>query len=269
MVSRPWNNVINPRAPWPACPAWHRSKTRRCAICGRFVQHSAPDLYASQFEVDVPCAASPRYNLAPTQPVLAVRQTTAGTRELLPLRWGLVPAWSDGPDRRYSMFNARAETLHAKPAYRNAFKHRRCLIPAEGFYEWQTLGREKIPYLIRRQDGQPFGMAGLWEAWQGEDGAPLLSCTIIVTDANRLIAPLHDRMPVILAPADYDAWLDPGTTDTECLRALLRPADPGPWTIEEVSRKVNSPRNEGPELLEPVAGRGLNDSDRVGGTGYP
>jgi putative SOS response-associated peptidase YedK len=223
-------------------------------MCGRFVQHSDPERYARLFEVDEWCAASPRYNLAPTQPVLAVRQTTVGTRELLPLRWGLVPSWSEGPDSRYSMFNARAETVDSKPAYRNAFRHRRCLIPAEGFYEWRTLGKDKTPYLIRRQDGEPFGMAGLWEAWQGEDGAPLLSCTIIVTQANRLIAQLHDRMPVIIAPADYDAWLDPGTTDIECLRALLLPADAGPWTMVQVSRKVNSPRHEGVELLEPVAG---------------
>ena len=171
----------------------------------------------------------------------------------MPLRWGLVPSWSKGPDNRYSMINARAETVDTKPAYRNAFKHRRCLIPAEGFYEWKKTGRTKTPFLIRRTDGAPFGMAGLWEKWHSKDGETLASCTIIVTDANAPVRELHDRMPVILARKDYAGWLDPENKDTEGLLSILQPAEPKAWTLTEVSRNVNSPKNDEPELIEPVA----------------
>jgi putative SOS response-associated peptidase YedK len=221
-------------------------------MCGRFVQYSDPDLYASHFELDALCAAKPRYNLAPTQPVLAIRETDAGKRELIPLRWGLVPAWSRGPDSRYSMINARAETVKSKPAYRNAFKHRRCLIPAEGFYEWKTEPGGKTPFLIHRQDREPFAMAGLWERWHGEDAAAIESCTIIVTDANALVRTIHDRMPVILAREDYGAWLDPANQDADGLLDLLKPTPPDQWALHPVSRQVNSPRNDGPELLTAV-----------------
>lgn len=221
-------------------------------MCGRFVQSSDPEVYASQFDLDSRCEAIPRYNLAPTQPVLVIRRSEGGKRELVPLRWGLVPAWSKGPDHRYSMINARAESVSERPAYRNAFKHRRCLIPAEGFYEWRAEAGAKVPYLIRRQDGRPFAMAGLWERWRGEGGADLESCTIIVTGANALVRAIHDRMPVILERGHYEAWLDPGNPDLDGLMRLLRPADPGPWTFHPVSRRVNSPRNDTPDLMDPV-----------------
>jgi putative SOS response-associated peptidase YedK len=221
-------------------------------MCGRFVQHSHPEVYASAFELDSLSAAAPRYNLAPTQQVLVVRKADE-RRELVPLRWGLIPSWSKGPESGYSMINARAETVDTKPAYRTAFKHRRCLIPTEGFYEWKKKGRTKTPFLIRRKDGEPFGMAGLWERWHGKDDETIESCTIIVTEANALVRDLHDRMPVIVAPEDYAAWLDPQNTDAEGLRKMLPPADSAPWTLVEVSRKVNSPKNDSPDLIEPVA----------------
>ena len=211
-------------------------------MCGRFVQYTVPKELAEQFTLDGWCAAEPHYNVAPTQSVLTVRVSENGARELVKLRWGLVPAWSEGPDNRYSMINARAETVSRKPAYRSAFASRRCLIPADGFYEWQPGERGKTPFLIRRQDCQPFAMAGLWEHWQNTTGEVIESCTIIVTDANALVRDIHDRMPVILSPEDYGAWLDPATKDTDRLRALLRPADPEAWTLREVSRKVNSPK---------------------------
>jgi putative SOS response-associated peptidase YedK len=221
-------------------------------MCGRFVQYSHPEVYASHFDLDVLCEATPRYNVAPTQPVLAIRQTDAGQRELIPLRWGLVPAWSKGPDNRYSMINARAESVSTKPAYRNAFRQRRCLIPAEGFYEWKAEAGGKTPFLIRRKDSAPLAMAGLWERWRGEDGAHLESCTIIVTDANALVRGIHDRMPVILPTDALAAWLNPENRDTDRLLDLLKPTDPDAWTLHPVSRRVNSPRNDGPELLDSV-----------------
>ena len=138
-------------------------------------------------------------------------------------------------------------------AYRNAFKHRRCLIPAEGFYVWKAGKGDKTPFLIRREGGEPFAMAWLWERWHGGEGETIESCTIIVTDANELVQEIHDRMPVILGREDHAGWLDPDNEDADRLLAMLRPADPERWTTHSVSRQVNSPRNDGSELLEPVA----------------
>lgn len=221
-------------------------------MCGRFVQYSHPEIYAGEFGLDVVCGSTPRYNVAPTQLVLAIRASEARRRELIALRWGLVPAWSKGPDNRYGMINARAETVRGKPAYRAAFKRRRCLIPTEGFYEWKAERDGKTPMLIHRTDRKPFAMAGLWEHWRGETGDVIESCTIIVTDANSLVRTIHERMPVVLDPADYAFWLDPGNTDTDALQALLGPADPEPWATYPVSRRVNNPRNDGPELIAPL-----------------
>jgi len=220
-------------------------------MCGHFVQYSNPEVYASQFDLDAICEVKPRYNIAPTQPVVAIRRSEEEKRVLVPLRWGLVPPWSKRPDNRYRMINARAETVDSKPAYRHAFKHRRCLIPAEGFYEWKAGKAGKTPFLIRREDKEPFAMAGLWERWEGEEGETLESCTIIVTDANELVRDIHDRMPAILTSEDYDGWWDPNNEDFASLYAILTPADPDRWTMHRVSRLVNSPRNDGPELLEP------------------
>ena len=146
----------------------------------------------------------PRYNIAPTQDAPVVRQTKdADEREMDMLRWGLVPSWSQGPDSGYSMINARAETVATKPAFRSAFRFRRCLVPADGFYEWRKVAGRKQPYRITVKDGEPFAFAGLWEHWTGPDGYVVQSFTIVVTEANELLRPIHDRMPVILDPADY------------------------------------------------------------------
>ena len=222
-------------------------------MCGRFAQFSDPEALAQAFGLEtVDLDAPPRYNVAPTQPVLAVRLADDGQRrEWVRLRWGLVPFWSKGPDSRYSMINARAETVATKPAYRAAFKQRRCLIPADAFYEWQPGKDGKQPYAIRRTDRAPFAIAGLWEHWQGEDGAAIASCTLIVTEANALLAPIHDRMPVILAPAHYGTWLGGDGEHPEALQRLLVPADPAGWEAYPIDRAVNSPSNEGPALLEP------------------
>lgn len=222
-------------------------------MCGRFAQYSDPDAIARHFDVETDLQPEPRYNVAPTQPVLAVRLREGGQRELTRLRWGLIPFWSNGPNNRYSMINARAETVASKPAYRAAFARRRCLIPADAFYEWQPGRNAKTPYAIRRKDQQLFAMAGLWEHWEGEDGSVIQSCTIIVTESNALLAPIHDRMPVILDPSDYGTWLGPPSADQGRMQALLKPANPTGWEAFPISRSVNKPSNDSPELLEPVA----------------
>lgn len=228
-------------------------------MCGRFIQHSDPEIYAERFDLQLDPAPTwqvrPRYNLAPTQPVLAIRAAPHGRRRLDPLRWGLIPSWSKGPDSRYTMINARAETVASKPAYRTAFRERRCLIPAEGFYEWQTRPGGKQPYLIRRVDRAPFAMAGLWERWQDpQSGTDILSCSILVTDSNAAIAPIHDRMPVVLHARHYTQWLDPTNRDGPALLALLKPAPPEDWTLEPVDRRVNDARHDDPGLLAPPRG---------------
>jgi len=152
------------------------------------------------------------------------------------------------------MINARAETVDQKPAYRGPFRYRRCLIPTEGFYEWKAEKGGKQPYLIRMRSGEPFALAGLWDHWQDPHGSELESCTVIVTDANALIAPVHDRMPVILPKEAWDVWLDPHTPDTAQLKALLRPFDPGLMAAHPVSRAVNNTRNDDPSLIEPLTG---------------
>jgi len=222
-------------------------------MCGRFVQASPSRAYAELFglpdtELDLP----PRYNVAPSQAVLAARMEASQRVRLVALRWGLVPAWSKGPDPRYSMINARAETVHERPAYRSAFQYRRCLIPTEGFYEWRSEGGRKQPWFIHRRDRRPFAMAGLWEHWQDPAGNELESCTILVTGANQLIAPIHDRMPVILAPESWGAWLDPLNQNPAALRPVLRSYPPEQLAAYPVSTQVNRPGNDGPALIEPV-----------------
>jgi putative SOS response-associated peptidase YedK len=237
-------------------------------MCGRFIQYSDPEVYAARFDLDLnaaaPSATRPRYNIAPSQPVLAIRVDAEGRRRLDPLRWGLVPSWSKGPDHRYAMINARAETVAERTAYRAAFRERRCLIPTEGFYEWRTECAGRQPYLIRRKDRQPFAMAGLWEHWAGNaETPPITSCTIIVTDANPVIAAIHDRMPVILDPGQYAPWLDPDTRDPAFLLGLLQPAPPEDWTLEPVSRRLNKAREDDPGLIEPLPPSG--DAQAQGG----
>jgi len=227
-------------------------------MCGRFAQCSDSDVLAHHFGLETTAIdVQPRYNIAPTQPVLTVCLTEdQQRRELVPLRWGLVPFWSKGPDNRYRMINARAETVASKPAYRAAFRERRCLIPADAFYEWQAGASGKQPFAIRRTDRTPFAIAGLFEHWQGEDGSVIDSCTIIVTEANALLRPIHERMPVILDPVDYDTWLGTERPSPEAnkarLQSLLKPADPNGWEAYPISRAVNTPAKDSPELLAPM-----------------
>ena len=223
-------------------------------MCGRFTLRISPAELAEIFELLRTPEVQPRYNIAPSQPVLAVRERE-GARELAVLQWGLIPGWSKVP--KSGPINARSETVATKPTFKNAFRRRRCLIPADGFYEWKQLGpKEKQPYFIHRLDDKLFAFAGLWEGWRGPDGSSLESCAIVTTDTNRRLAELHDRMPVVLEREDYAEWLDPTNEDVESLQRLLMPAPDDFFEIRPVSKSVNSPRNDGPDCLEPEAAQG-------------
>ena len=224
-------------------------------MCGRFTLRAPASIVAEQFAVLDADPLEPRFNIAPTQTVVAVRrepERDASSRRLVLLKWGLVPSWAKDPKIGNSLINARAESVADKPAFRAAFRRRRCLIVADGFYEWQRTGGKKQPYFIRLVDDRPFAFAGLWEAWEGPDHTSLESCTLITTEANALMEPIHNRMPVILAPNDYDRWLDPAIQQPEHLQTLLRPYPSDAMLAYPVSSHVNSPRNEDAGCIAPV-----------------
>lgn len=220
-------------------------------MCGRFTQSASPQAVANLFRLPIIQDLADRYNVAPSQPVACVRDV--GGRELSMLRWGLIPSWAKDPRIASSLINARAETVAEKPAFRSAFRRRRCLIVADGFFEWAKYGPRKQPYHFRLRSREPFAFAGLWEAWTDPDGEVIETCSVITTEANAVVAPAHDRMPVILPPEHFDRWLDPEYQRVEGLMPLLQPYPDEPMEAVAVSTKVNSPRNEGPELLEPDA----------------
>ncbi len=195
---------------------------------------------------------SPRYNIAPGQPVFAVRQNPAAAspaREGTMLRWGLIPSWAADPAIGNRMINARSESVAEKPAFRAALRRRRCLVAADGFYEWKAEGRGKQPYFIHFSDDRLFAFAGLWESWEGPGHSSVESCTILTTEANELMLPIHPRMPVILPPKDYEKWLDPSEQGSAALLPLLVPYSGGGMEAYPVSRFVNSPSHEAPECL--------------------
>jgi putative SOS response-associated peptidase YedK len=226
-------------------------------MCGRFVSATPPDQVAAYFDAEAPEALLPaRWNVAPTDDVYAVL-SDGTTRRVDAFHWGLVPRWAKDLKIGSRMINARAEGLADKRAFTSAFARRRCIIPADGFYEWQKKEGQKAkqPYLVQRPDGEPYAFAGLWETWRGPDGTSdevLRSCTIITTDANPEMARIHDRMPVILPPDAWDTWLDRQVDDLELLGRLLVPAAPQLITLRPVSTKVNNVRNDGPELIEEI-----------------
>ena len=220
-------------------------------MCGRFTLRTPAKDIAELFRLaDVP-DLRPRYNIAPTQPVAAVRLNKEANRELVMLHWGLIPFWADDPKVGYSTINARAETVATKPTFRQAFAKRRCLVVADGFYEWQKTNGRKQPFFIHMKDDQPFAFAGLWEHWKRDD-QEIESCTIIVTEANDVLKPIHDRMPVILSPEDYDEWLDPKVEDKKQLEGMLRPFASGEMEAYPVSTLVNNPRNDVGKCVERI-----------------
>ena len=222
-------------------------------MCGRFTLRTPPQALASLFDLPEAPPVEPRYNIAPSQPVLVVRlHPQTGQREFTFLTWGLVPFWAKDVKIGYRMINARAETVAEKPAFRAAYKYRRCIVPADGFYEWQKRDGGKQPYFIRMKDDRPFGIAGLWERWESPDGSVVESCTLLTTEPNERLRPLHNRMPVILAPEDYEPWLDVQGASPLVLQALLKPYPASQMEAYPVSTYVNSPRQEGPACVEPL-----------------
>ncbi|HUU84117.1 MAG TPA: SOS response-associated peptidase [Phycisphaerae bacterium] len=222
-------------------------------MCGRYTLGAPDDDLADLLDLPETPSLEPRYNIAPTQPVPVVRLMPAGeVRELQMLHWGLIPSWSKDPAMGARMINARSETAAEKPAFRTAMRQRRCLIPADGFYEWQRTAGRKQPHYIRKRDRAPFAFAGLWEHWEGPEGAVIESCTILTTTPNDLLRPLHDRMPVILEPSDYALWLDAAVNDASRVQPLLRPYQPDDLIAHPVGTHVNSPRNEDPRCTEPL-----------------
>lgn len=220
-------------------------------MCGRYTRSTDPEKLAKEFKVAEVPAAEASYNVAPTQNVLAVRESPDG-REMTFFKWGLVPFWAKDTSMGAKLINARSETVAEKPAFREAFRKRRCIVPADGFYEWRREGGRKQPYFFRLREERPFGFAGLWERWEGEGGKVLNSCTILTTEANEVLRPVHDRMPVILHPEDYEPWLGSDERERSLLKELLRPYPAGEMLVYPVSPLVNSTRGRGPELTAEV-----------------
>jgi putative SOS response-associated peptidase YedK len=243
-------------------------------MCGRYTLRAPLSVLAGQFEFEFLDQSDflaqhdlgPRYNIAPTQDVAAVRVVEpGGPRQLALLHWGLIPSWAKDTKIASGTINARGDTVATKPAFRAAFKRRRCLILADGYYEWLRSGKAKLPHLYELSGGQPFAMAGLWESWHGETRhgsksadndrgdaeSPLESCTIITTESNPLARQIHDRMPVILHPTDYAAWLDPANQDVAKLARLITPYEGDDITVRQVNTYVNNARNQGGKCINP------------------
>jgi putative SOS response-associated peptidase YedK len=223
-------------------------------MCGRFTLRTPAERLVQQFSCVFPADLEPRYNIAPTQAVLAVRcESSSSERRVAPLRWGLIPFWAKEAAIGNRMINARSETVAEKPAFRAAFRRRRCLVPADGYYEWKKEGRQKQPFRIRLRDETPFGIAGLWESWDDPaSGQTIESCTILTTEANALTREVHERMPVILPRERYAEWLAPDLEDARCLLPLLQPFPVEPMQMDPVSTLVNNPRNDSSECVVPL-----------------
>jgi putative SOS response-associated peptidase YedK len=229
-------------------------------MCGRFVSSSPPDELAKYFDVEAVAESvlEPSFNVAPSQDVYVVVET-GGLRRLDTFHWGLVPFWAKDPSTGNKMINARVESIAEKSAYKRSLQKRRCLIPADGFYEWKKIPGQKAkqPYFIHRVDGEPMAFAGLWEIWRPPEdtertGDPLRSCTIITGKPNEKIAEIHDRMPVMLPPSAWNAWIDPQNDDLDALGKLLVPVPSSLLDLHPVSRAVNNVQDNGPELIEPA-----------------
>lgn len=216
-------------------------------MCGRAVEISTIEVIAAEFGIDNPrMTIKPNYNVSPSQDVITVIKQ--GSRQLVNCRWGFVPSWAKDLALGYKMINARAETIATKPAYRSAYRKQRCLIVADGFYEWKKTEKGKTPYYIHLRSGKPFGLAGIYNRWVADNGEGILTCSVITTTANEIIEPVHDRMPVIIPKDGIDAWL----SDEANPSSMLRPYPSDDMKLYQITTKVNDPHHNSPELLEPV-----------------
>ena len=219
-------------------------------MCGRYASTIPPEAMRALFRYLEQPNFPPRYNIAPTQPIAIVRMAQ-GRRQFALVRWGLIPAWVKDPRAFSLLINARGESVNEKPAFRNAMKYRRCLVPADGFYEWKREGENKRPYFVRRKGGAPIAFAGLWENWMGPNGEEVETAAIVTTTASRSIAHIHERMPVIVPPEAFDFWLDP-KVDAQTAAAVIAPAPDSTIEAYEVSSAVNRTANDSAVLIEPL-----------------
>lgn len=220
-------------------------------MCGRFTLHSKLNLLLQQFALDAGPDLAPRYNIAPTQMVPVIRVDDDGQRQMMLHRWGLIPSWAKDAKIGNRMINARGETVATKPSFRAAFKRRRCLVPADGYFEWKKVKDGKQPYYIHRADSDRLAFAGLWESWKNGSDDRIDSFTIITTDSNSTTCDVHDRMPVILEDAQFEMWLDPEFSAREPLEAMLQPYEGDELVLDPVSQVVNNPRHDVAECIEP------------------
>lgn len=223
-------------------------------MCGRFSLSASPEAIQELFSLSDAPKSPARYNIAPSQPVAAVRATTlGGKRDFTFFNWGLVPFWAKEPSIGARMINARAETVAEKPSFRAAFRYRRCLIPADGYFEWVNTDEGKQPFHIHQPSNAPFAFAGLWERWESPDGSAIESCTIITTEANQDVRKIHHRMPAILFPQDFERWLSPEDQKGTALLPVIQQIPEGVLVANPVSKAVNRPVNDSPECIQPLA----------------
>jgi len=223
-------------------------------MCTRYCLTSPPEAVRAYFGYKNAAEFPPRYNIAPSQPVAIVRTSARGGREFTLVRWGFVPGWIKDPREFKMLVSANSETAAGKPSFRAAMRHRRCLVPADGFYEWTGRSGARRPHLVRPRSRGPMALAAIYEDWLGADGSEIETMAILTTTANRVMAPIHGRMPVIIPPEHFDAWLDCSRGSSAGLEEFLRPAPDDLLEVIEVSSKLNDPRNEGPEVQEPAHG---------------
>ena len=227
-------------------------------MCGRFSLSTDTATVTKAFELETPPLFEPRFNMAPSQPVPCVKVCSESrTRELVHLHWGFVPPWAKDPSVGNRMINARSETVAERPTYRHALRRRRCLVVADGFYEWKKVGDGKQPHFIYLKSKQPFGFAGLYEHWQDEHGNELDLCTILTCPANEFMAALHDRMPVMIPPEEYEFWLDPDNQNADAIVPFLLPYPADQMAEHTVSSFVNRPGNDAPRCVESAEGEML------------
>lgn len=220
-------------------------------MCGRFTQRQPAASLKKEFKVEEVPTVEAQYNISPTQNILSVRQMPDG-REMGLLKWGLIPSWAKDSSMGAKLINARSETVTEKPSFREAFRKRRCIIPADGFYEWQRTGGKKQPFFFQMHDERPFVFAGLWDRWKSQEGEMIDTCTILTTEANDVLRPVHDRMPVILYPEDYDLWLDDDVRKSDLRYELLRPFPGSEMIAYPVSTLINNTRSQGAELVKQI-----------------